>query len=70
MPYPVRFAGDVKPQEGGEQATQALYNLIAEKAWQVYEAETKRSVSQQTRRLREWGGPLTDSPLKTKLLKL
>jgi hypothetical protein len=47
-----------------------LYNLIADKAWQVYEANTKRCFSQRLRRLREWGETLTESLLKTKLLKL
>ena len=51
-------------------ATKALYDTIVEKAWQVYEAETKRSFSQRVRRLREWGGTLIESPLKTTLLKL
>jgi hypothetical protein len=51
-------------------ATKALYDTIVEKAWAVYQAETKRSCSQRLRRLREWGGTLTASPLKTKLLKL
>jgi hypothetical protein len=50
--------------------TKALYDLIVEKAWTVYHAETKRSFSQRLRRLREWGGTLTASPLQTKLLKL
>lgn len=50
--------------------TRALYETIVEKAWEVYEAETKRSFSQRVRRLREWGSKLTGSPLKTRLLKL
>ena len=50
--------------------TKALYDLIVEKAWAVYHAETTRSFSQRLRRLREWGGTLTASPLKTTLLKL
>lgn len=50
--------------------TRDLYETIVEKAWEVYEAKTKRSVSQRLRRLREWGNTLTESPLKTKLLKL
>jgi len=51
-------------------ATKALYDTIAENAWQVYAATAKRSFSQRIRRLREWGETLTDSPLKAKLLKL
>jgi hypothetical protein len=50
--------------------TKALYDLIVEKAWMVYGAETKRCFSQRLRRLREWGDTLKESPLKTKLLKL
>jgi hypothetical protein len=50
--------------------TKDLYNLIADKAWQVYEANSKRCFSQRLRRLREWGETLTDSLLKTQLLKL
>jgi len=34
-------------------ATKDLYNIIADKAWQVYEAKTKRHFSQRLRRLRE-----------------
>ena len=51
-------------------ATKELYNLIADKAWSVYRANTKQSFSQRLRRLHEWAKTLTDSPLKTKLLKL
>lgn len=51
-------------------ATQPLYATIAEKAWQVYQGDTKRRFSQRLRRFREWGETLKDSPLKTKLLKL
>jgi len=50
--------------------TKALYDLIVEKAWTVYRADTTRSFAQRLRRVREWGSTLTDSPLKTKLLKL
>jgi len=51
-------------------ATHTLYTTIVEKAWQVYQGNTKRSFSQRLRRFREWGDTLKDSPLKTKLLKL
>ena len=51
-------------------ATKALYEQIAEKTWDAYHAATKRRFSQRIRRLREWGGTLTDGPLKQKLLKL
>lgn len=51
-------------------ATKDLYNLIADKAWQVYEANTKRRFSQRLRRLRSLSETLTESLLKTKLLKL
>ncbi len=50
--------------------TKSLYNTIAEKAWHVYHADTKRGFSQRLRRLREWGATLADSPLKTTLIKL
>ncbi len=53
-----------------KKATKALYSQIAEKAWRLYRAGTKQSFSQRLRRLREWGGTLGDSPLKTALLKL
>ena len=52
------------------QRTKDLYDIMVEKAWQVYEAGTARSFSQRLRRLREWGSTLADSPLKAKLLKL
>jgi len=51
-------------------ATKTLYDQIAEQAWHVYKAGTKRSFSQRVRRLREWGATLADSPLKSKLQKL
>lgn len=51
-------------------ATRALYDQIADKAWQVYGASTKRSFAQRLRRLREWCDTLTESPLKHQLLKL
>jgi hypothetical protein len=51
-------------------ATKELYEQIVNKAWQVYEATTKRSFSQRLRRLREWGKTLSESPLKDKLMKL
>ncbi len=51
-------------------ATNALYTLILEKAWQVYQGETTQQCSQRLRRVREWGEQLKDSPLKSKLLKL
>ncbi len=51
-------------------AARGLYATIAEKARDVYRAETKRSFSQRIRRLREWGETLVHSSLKTKLLKL
>ena len=51
-------------------ATTKLYDQIASKAWQVYQATTKQSFSQRLRRLREWGTTLTKSPLKDKLMKL
>jgi hypothetical protein len=50
--------------------TKVLYDLIAEHAWTAYRAETTRSFAQRIRRLREWGGTLAESSLKTKLLKL
>jgi hypothetical protein len=50
--------------------TKALYDLMVDKAWTMYRAETRRSFSQRSRRLREWGDTLAASPLKTKLLKL
>jgi hypothetical protein len=51
-------------------ATQTLYRQLADLAWHVYHAPTKRSFAQRLRRLREWGDPLAESPLKGKLLKL
>jgi hypothetical protein len=51
-------------------ATNALYVDIIAKAWEVYEAKTKRSFAQRMRRLREWGDTLKDCPLKTTLQKL
>jgi hypothetical protein len=51
-------------------ATRALYQQMADLAWQAYQATTKRSCGQRLRRLREWGQTLADSPLKSKLLKL
>jgi hypothetical protein len=51
-------------------ATQDLYQQIADQAWQVFHATSKRSFAQRLRRLREWGHTLTDRPLKEKLLKL
>ncbi len=51
-------------------ATNALYNTMLEKAWQVYRGETKQPFSHRLRRVREWGAQLKDSPLKSKLLKL
>jgi hypothetical protein len=51
-------------------ATKALYGHMADTAWQVYEASTKRSFSQRLRRLREWGETLPETSLRTKLLKL
>ncbi len=45
------------------------YSTIVENAWQVYQGDTTRSVSQRLRRFREWGVPLTHCPLNTKLLK-
>jgi hypothetical protein len=51
-------------------ASQSLYQQIADLAWQVYHATTKRSFAQRLRRLREWGTSLPVSPLKGKLLKL
>ena len=51
-------------------ATKELYEQIVNKAWQVYEATTKRSFSQRLRRLRDWGKTLAESPLKDKLMKL
>ena len=50
-------------------ATNALYDIIIENAWEVYAAQTKRSDSQRLRRLREWGETLLARPLKTTLLK-
>jgi hypothetical protein len=50
--------------------SQALYQQMADAAWQVYQATTKRSFAQRLRRLREWGDALSASPLKGKLLKL
>ena len=51
-------------------AMKALYAEIAEHAWQVYRASSKRSFAQRLRRLQEWGEKLAESPLRTKLLKL
>jgi hypothetical protein len=50
--------------------TKALYDLIVEKAWTVYRADTKRRFAQRLRRFREWGRTVKDTALKTKLLKL
>jgi hypothetical protein len=57
-------------KNGSTKASQALYQQIADLAWQVYQATTKRSFAQLLRRLREWGNTLADSPLKGKLRKL
>ncbi len=51
-------------------ATSAIYEQIAEKAWDAYQAVNWRSFSQRLRRLREWGHTLTDGLLTRKLLKL
>jgi len=51
-------------------ATRALYGLITEQAWHVYQAANKRCFSQRMRRLRERADTLADSPVKVKLLKL
>ena len=51
-------------------ASQALYQQIADLAWQAYQATTKRSFAQRLRRLREWGDALVESPLKGKLRTL
>lgn len=51
-------------------ATKSLYDDMIGKAWQVYEAKTKRSFAQRIRRFREWGDTLKESPLKTRLQKL
>ncbi len=57
-------------KRAASKATSALYEQIAEKAWDAYQAVTWRSFSQRLRRLREWGHTLADGLLTRKLLKL
>lgn len=57
-----------------DRATKKLaefFGLAADKIWQAYNAESKRSFSQKLRRIAEWGAhSLPESPMKDNLLKL
>ena len=57
-----------------DRATKKLrhhYQVIADKVWTIYRSESKRSMSQQIRRLREWAIlELPASAMKENLLKL
>lgn len=61
----------LKIKTASRKATDALYRLIADKAWDAYRAPNKATFSQRIRRLREWSThALSDNALKTALLKL
>ncbi|MEM6321247.1 MAG: hypothetical protein AAF960_26555 [Bacteroidota bacterium] len=57
-----------------DRATKKLasyFDLAADKIWDCYRAESKASLAQQIRRLREWTiGNLPDCPMKQNILKL
>ena len=50
--------------------TKELCNIIVEKAWNVYESETKITFAQRLRRLKEFGDKLNNTKLKVALIKL
>lgn len=48
-----------------------FFNIAADKIWECYRAESKKSLSQQIRRLKEWTiKNVTESPMKQNILKL
>lgn len=56
-----------------DRATKKLkdyFEIAADKIWDCYRAESKSSLAQQIRRLREWTIKLPDSPMKQNILKL
>ena len=60
----------LKIQNVATNKTRAVFHVIADKVWRVYEAQTLASFSQRMRRLKEWGEKLSDSALQKNLLKL
>jgi len=56
-----------------DRATKKLkqhFNIAGDKIWNCYNADSKKALAQQIRRLREWTHQLDDSPMKNNILKL
>ena len=63
--------GFLKVRDRATKKLQAYFDTAADKIWEAYRAESKRSLAQQIRRLAEWAKTqIPDSPMKENILKL
>ncbi len=61
----------LKVRDRATQKLKTCFDAAADKIWEAYRAESKRSLAQQIRRLAEWAGKqIPDSPMKENILKL
>lgn len=61
----------IKIRDRATKKLQEHYTLVVDKVWNIYRTESKRQMSQQIRRLREWArAKLPASAMKDNLLKL
>ena len=61
----------LKVRDRATKKLQAFFDVAADRIWECYGAESKRSLAKQIRRLREWTEKnVTDCPMKQNILKL
>lgn len=60
----------LKVRDKATKKMKTLFDLSGDKIWDCYKAESKSSLAQRIRRLKEWATKIDKSPMQENILKL
>lgn len=61
--------GFLKVRDRATKKVKPIFELAADKIWDCYKAESKRSLAQKIRRLKQWATKIEESPMQKNILK-
>ena len=73
--YPMIFIiecflhGFIKVRDRATKKLRAVFEIAGDKIWDCYKAESKGSLAQRIRRLKEWANKIEESPMQKNILK-